>query len=52
MAQKAKKKQTSIRIHTRKIDREVARRNLRKMGYTKPSRWLRDNWKTFGREVE
>ena len=52
MAQKAKKKQTSIRIHTRKIDREVARRNLKEMGYRRPNKWLWQNWKTFGREVE
>lgn len=43
----AKKKTVHKRIHSRKIDRNVARHQLKKMGVHRPNKSLAMNWRNY-----
>ena len=44
---KAKAKRIPTRVHSRKIDRNVARVQMKKAGFTRPNKRLADNWRRF-----
>ena len=44
---KTKAKRIPTRVHTRKIDRNVARTALKKSGFHRPNKILKDHWRQF-----
>ena len=47
---KAKAKRIPTRVHSRKIDRNVARVQMKKAGFTRPNKRLADNWRRFSED--
>lgn len=45
-----KRKRKSVRVYDRKIDRGVARYALKKAGYSRPNKQLKDHWRKFSKE--
>ena len=45
MEKKARRKMT--RIHTRKLDRLVAKHNMKKAGVPKPNKHFSENWRSW-----
>lgn len=47
-----RKKQLSIRVHTRKIDRGVIKHQLKKKGFVKPNKRVSDEYRRLSYEMQ
>ena len=48
--QKAKTKRVPTRVHSRKIDRNVARTQMKKAGVHRPNKRIADNWRLYSEQ--
>ena len=52
MEQRSKKsRRVSTRVYTRKIDRNVARTDMKKRGIHRPNKCLASNWRLYSKEA-